>query len=201
MKVYDGGSSHLPIKVNPAGVIPAIFASSMLLLPTTISTFSGEHDQPGSVLACCQPWLRPAAAPAVPGGDDRVLRLLLHAQRQLQGRRRGREPEEPECAPSPASVPARRPRSIWNTWSTASWSSARPIWRRSALLPEILISRVGIPFYFGGTSVLIVVSVDDGHDPAGPVASSGAPVRRADREVAAARPQAHQGPPRPRARR
>jgi preprotein translocase subunit SecY len=35
MKVYDGGSSHLPIKVNPAGVIPAIFASALLLLPTT----------------------------------------------------------------------------------------------------------------------------------------------------------------------
>ncbi|MEL7167311.1 MAG: preprotein translocase subunit SecY, partial [Pseudomonadota bacterium] len=40
MKVYDGGSSHLPVKVNPAGVIPAIFASSLLLLPVTISTFS-----------------------------------------------------------------------------------------------------------------------------------------------------------------
>ena len=38
MKVYDGGNSHLPIKVNPAGVIPAIFASSLLLLPTTVST-------------------------------------------------------------------------------------------------------------------------------------------------------------------
>ncbi|MCW8843714.1 MAG: preprotein translocase subunit SecY, partial [Rhodobacteraceae bacterium] len=46
MKVYDGGSSHLPIKVNPAGVIPAIFASSLLLLPTTISTFSGSQTGP-----------------------------------------------------------------------------------------------------------------------------------------------------------
>ena len=46
MKVYDGGSSHLPIKVNPAGVIPAIFASSLLLLPTTISTFSGGSTGP-----------------------------------------------------------------------------------------------------------------------------------------------------------
>ena len=46
MKVYDGGSSHLPIKVNPAGVIPAIFASSLLLLPTTISTFSGTATGP-----------------------------------------------------------------------------------------------------------------------------------------------------------
>jgi preprotein translocase subunit SecY len=46
MKVYDGGSSHLPIKVNPAGVIPAIFASSLLLLPTTVSTFSGQDTGP-----------------------------------------------------------------------------------------------------------------------------------------------------------
>jgi preprotein translocase subunit SecY len=43
MKVYDGGSSHLPVKVNPAGVIPAIFASSLLLLPTTLSTFSAAR--------------------------------------------------------------------------------------------------------------------------------------------------------------
>jgi len=46
MKIYDGGSSHLPIKVNPAGVIPAIFASSLLLLPVTISTFSGNQTGP-----------------------------------------------------------------------------------------------------------------------------------------------------------
>ncbi|TNF62877.1 MAG: preprotein translocase subunit SecY, partial [Rhodobacteraceae bacterium] len=46
MKVYDGGSSSLPVKVNPAGVIPAIFASSLLLLPVTISTFSGESSGP-----------------------------------------------------------------------------------------------------------------------------------------------------------
>jgi preprotein translocase subunit SecY len=46
MKVYDGGSSHLPIKVNPSGVIPAIFASSLLLLPVTISTFSGAQTGP-----------------------------------------------------------------------------------------------------------------------------------------------------------
>lgn len=46
MKVYDGSTSHLPIKVNPAGVIPAIFASALLLLPTTISTFSGGSTGP-----------------------------------------------------------------------------------------------------------------------------------------------------------
>ena len=41
MKIYGGESSNLPIKVNPAGVIPAIFASSLLLLPATITTFAG----------------------------------------------------------------------------------------------------------------------------------------------------------------
>ena len=46
MKIYDGGSSHLPVKVNPSGVIPAIFASSLLLLPVTISTFSGNSTNP-----------------------------------------------------------------------------------------------------------------------------------------------------------
>ena len=44
-------------------------------------------------------------------------------------------------------------------WSTAFWFWVRPIWRRSALLPEILRGQFAIPFYFGGTSVLIVVSV------------------------------------------
>jgi len=46
MKVMEGQSSHLPVKVNPAGVIPAIFASSLLLLPTTVSTFSGNQTGP-----------------------------------------------------------------------------------------------------------------------------------------------------------
>jgi preprotein translocase subunit SecY len=55
MKVYDGGSSHLPIKVNPAGVIPAIFASSLLLLPTTIGTFSGAQTGAGAVDAAGLP--------------------------------------------------------------------------------------------------------------------------------------------------
>jgi preprotein translocase subunit SecY len=66
MKIYDGGSSHLPVKVNPAGVIPAIFASSS------------------------------AAVSVVLYRHDRVLHLFLHLQRGLQGRGCGREPAEPE---------------------------------------------------------------------------------------------------------
>jgi len=57
MKVFDGSSSHLPIKVNPAGVIPAIFASSLLLLPTTIATFSGN--QTNSILSTILAYMGP----------------------------------------------------------------------------------------------------------------------------------------------
>ena len=50
MKIYGGESSNLPLKVNPAGVIPAIFASSLLLLPATITTFSGQTDAASSTI-------------------------------------------------------------------------------------------------------------------------------------------------------
>jgi preprotein translocase subunit SecY len=61
MKVYDGGSSHLPVKVNPAGVIPAIFASSLLLLPVTISTFSS-----GAATGPVMSWLLANFGPGQP---------------------------------------------------------------------------------------------------------------------------------------
>ena len=67
MKIYGGESSNLPIKVNPAGVIPAIFASSLLLLPATITTFSGQPDGAASGFMSLHRRLygpRPAAAHA-----------------------------------------------------------------------------------------------------------------------------------------
>ena len=48
MKIFEGENSNLPVKVNPAGVIPAIFASSLLLLPTTMTAFS-SNDSSGFV--------------------------------------------------------------------------------------------------------------------------------------------------------
>ena len=68
MKIYGGESSNLPVKVNPAGVIPAIFASSLLLLPATITTFSGEHRPASPGIMSVHRRLhgpRPAAAHAV----------------------------------------------------------------------------------------------------------------------------------------
>ena len=158
MKVYEGGSSHLPIKVNPAGVIPAIFASSILLLPTTVSTFSGGGTNP--VLS----WL------AANLGYGQPLHLLFLALMivffayfyTLNVTFKVDEVAE-NLKNQSASIPGIRPGK--KTEDYLEYVVNRILVLGSAylaavcLLPEVLIAELGIPFYFGGTSVLIVVSV------------------------------------------
>ncbi len=158
MKVFDGGSSHLPIKVNPAGVIPAIFASLLLLLPTTISTFSGADSGPvmSTILAYFGPgqplYLLFFTAMIVfftyfytfnvAFKPDDVADNLKNQNGFIPGIRPGKKTED-----------------------YLSYVVTRVLVLGSgylalvALLPEILRAQLAIPFYFGGTSVLIVVSV------------------------------------------
>jgi preprotein translocase subunit SecY len=158
MKVYEGGSSHLPIKVNPAGVIPAIFASSILLLPTTVSTFSGGggnaflswlaanlgYGQPLHLvfLAIMIVFFAYFYTFNVSFKIDDVAENLKNQNASVPGIRPGKKTEEY------LEYVVTRVLVLGSAYLTAV-----------CLLPEILISRVGIPFYFGGTSVLIVVSV------------------------------------------
>ena len=158
MKIYDGGSSHLPVKVNPAGVIPAIFASSLLLLPTTISTFSGA--QTGPVMSTILAYFGPGQplyllfftamivffsyfyTANVAFKSDDVADNLKNQGGFIPGIRPGKKTED-----------------------YLDYVVARVLVLGSAylaavcLMPEILRSQLSIPFYFGGTSVLIVVSV------------------------------------------
>lgn len=158
MKIYDGGSSHLPIKVNPAGVIPAIFASSLLLLPTTIGTFSGASTGPimSTVLAYFGPgqplyllffvamivFFSYFYTANVAFKSDDVAENLQKQGGFIPGVRPGRKTED-----------------------YLDYVVARVLVLGSGylalvcLLPEIIRSQLSIPFYFGGTSVLIVVSV------------------------------------------
>lgn len=158
MKVYEGGASHLPIKVNPAGVIPAIFASSILLLPTTISTFSGTTTNPVlSWLAANLGFGQPLQMAFLSGmviffayfytlnvafKVDEVAENLKNQNASVPGIRPGKKTEEY------LEYVVNRVLVLGSLYLTAV-----------VLLPEFLISRVGVPFYFGGTSVLIVVSV------------------------------------------
>jgi len=159
MKVYDGGSSHLPVKVNPAGVIPAIFASSLLLLPTTISTFST-----GATSGPVMSWLLANFGPGQP------LYLLFFVAMivffaYFYTFNVAFKPDDVanNLKNQNGFVPGIRPGK--NTTAYLEYVVNRILVLGSAylaavcLLPEILRGQFAIPFYFGGTSVLIVVSV------------------------------------------
>ena len=158
MKVYDGGSSHLPIKVNPAGVIPAIFASSLLLLPSTISTFSGANT--GGVMSYILAYF----------GPGQPLHMLFYAVLIVffsyfytANVAFKTEDVAENLKNQNGFIPGFRPGQ--QTVDYLDRIVARILVLGSAyltavcLLPEVLRSQFAIPFYFGGTSVLIVVSV------------------------------------------
>ena len=114
-KMYEGQSSFLPLKLNTAGVIPPIFASSLLLLPTTVANFAQ-----GSTSSGILPTISDAARPrqrALPDAlrrADRVLRLLLHRDR-LQSDRHRRQSEEARRLRARACVRASARRSTSTT--------------------------------------------------------------------------------------
>ncbi|MEX0364764.1 preprotein translocase subunit SecY [Ruegeria sp. HKCCD8929] len=159
MKVYDGGSSHLPVKVNPAGVIPAIFASSLLLLPVTISTFSS-----GAASGPVMSWLLANFGPGQP------LYLLFFASMivffaYFYTFNVSFKPDDvaENLKNQNGFVPGIRPGK--KTSEYLEYVVNRVLVLGSGylaavcLLPEILRGQFAIPFYFGGTSVLIIVSV------------------------------------------
>ncbi len=158
MKVMEGQNSHLPIKVNPAGVIPAIFASSLLLLPTTISTFSGSSTNPimQNILLYFAPG-RPLYLA--------FFTLMIVFFAYFYTFNVSFKPEEvaDNLKNQNGFVPGIRPGQ--KTAEHIEFVLNRVLVIGSAylaavcLLPEILRGQMNIPFYFGGTSVLIVVSV------------------------------------------
>jgi len=159
MKIYDGGTSHLPIKINPSGVIPPIFASALLLLPTTISTFS-QAGTAGPVMS----WILAYFGPGQP------LYLLFYAAMIIfftyfytNEVAFKTEDVADNLKSQNGFVPGIRPGA--RTMEFLDYVVARILVLGSAyltlvcLLPEIMRYEFAIPFYFGGTSILIVVSV------------------------------------------
>jgi len=158
MKVYDGGSSHLPVKVNPAGVIPAIFATSLLLLPTTLSTFSGS--QTGPIMS----WILAYFGPGQP------LYLLFFAGMVMfftyfYTFNVAFKPEDvaENLKNQNGFVPGIRPGK--KTEEYLEYVVTRTLVLGSSylalvvLIPEIVRTNLAITAFFGGTSILIIVSV------------------------------------------
>ncbi len=157
-KVYGGESSHLPIKLNPAGVIPAIFASTLLLLPTTLSAFAGPESSG---------WVSTLAAYM---GRGQALYMIFFAAMIIFfayfytfNVTFKTEDVADNLKKQGGFVPGIRPgakTAEYLEYVLNRLLAVGGIYLAAVcLLPEFLIARSSIPFYFGGTSVLIVVSV------------------------------------------
>ncbi|MFD0667904.1 preprotein translocase subunit SecY [Ramlibacter sp. MAHUQ-53] len=157
-KVYGGQSSHLPLKLNMAGVIPPIFASSIILLPATVVGWFSTGDS--------MRWLRDIAASLSPGQPIYVMlyaaaivffcffytALVFNSKETADNLKK-----------SGAFIPGIRPgdqtaRYIDKILVRLTLAGAVYI-TLVCLLPEFLILRYNVPFYFGGTSLLIIVVV------------------------------------------
>ena len=157
-KVYGGQSSHLPLKLNMAGVIPPIFASSIILLPATVVGWFSTGD---SML-----WLKDIASTLSPGQPIYVMlyaaAIIFFCFFYTALVFNSRETAD-NLKKSGAFIPGIRPGE-----QTAKYID-KILMRLTlvgaiyvtlvCLLPEFLILRYNVPFYFGGTSLLILVVV------------------------------------------
>ncbi|QQA43348.1 preprotein translocase subunit SecY [Pelagovum pacificum] len=158
MKVYDGGSSHLPIKVNPAGVIPAIFASALLLLPTTISTFS-ESDT-GPVMSTLLAYFGPGQPLYLVFFAAMIVFFTFFYTKEVSFKVDDvADNLKNQNGFVPGIRPGKRTAEYLDYVVTRILVLGSGYLTLVALLPEILRSQLAIPFYFGGTSILIIVSV------------------------------------------
>lgn len=157
-KVYGGQSSHLPLKLNMAGVIPPIFASSIILLPATIANWFSAGDS--------MRWLKDISSTLSPGQPVYVMlyagaivffcffytALVFNSRETADNLKK-----------SGAFIPGIRPgdqtaKYIDKILLRLTLAGAIYI-TFVCLLPEFLILKYNVPFYFGGTSLLIIVVV------------------------------------------
>jgi preprotein translocase subunit SecY len=158
MKVYDGGSSHLPIKVNPAGVIPAIFASALLLLPTTIATFTEQTTNP--VLSWILAYFGPGQPLYLLFFTSMIVFFCYFYTKEVAFKTDDvADNLKNQNGFVPGIRPGKRTAEYLDYVVTRILVLGSGYLALVCLMPEILRSQLSIPFYFGGTSVLIIVSV------------------------------------------
>jgi preprotein translocase subunit SecY len=157
-KVYGGQSSHLPLKLNMSGVMPPIFASSIILLPATIASWLGTGDS--------MRWLKNIGDALHPGQPIYILAysaaIIFFCFFYTAMVFNSRETAD-NLKKSGAFIPGIRPgdqtaRHIDRILGRLTLVGAGYI-TLVCLVPELLHLRWNVPFYFGGTSLLIIVVV------------------------------------------
>lgn len=156
-KMYQGDSSHMPLKLNTAGVIPPIFASSLLLLPVTVANFTKGQGPD---------WLNTLTATL---GQGQPLFLFLYVvliiffaffyTSIMFNPKETAENLKKYGGFIPGLRPGERTAEYIDYVLTRITVVGALYLSVVCIIPEILISYTGVPFYFGGTSLLIVVSV------------------------------------------
>ena len=155
-KVYGGESSHLPLKINTAGVIPAIFASALLLLPVTLTNFGFSDSETfmsiSSMFTQGQPLYMLLYASGIIFFSFFYTSIVFNPTETAENLRKygGYIP-----GIRPGERSAEYIETILNRLTTIGALYLTFV----CLLPEFLISKYPIPFYLGGTSILIVVVV------------------------------------------
>ncbi len=157
-RIYAGQASHLPLKINMSGVIPPIFASSIILFPSTIGSWFGTSES--------MHWLRTISNTIAPG---QPLHALLYAIAIIffcffyTAIVFNPKDTAENLKKSGAFIPGIRPGEqtanyVDGVMTRLTLAGAIYI-TLVCLLPELLISKFHVPFYFGGTSLLIIVVV------------------------------------------
>ena len=165
-RMFGGDSTHMPLKINTAGVIPPIFASSILLVPVTIAGFSANMTAPAWV----PHWLAEGASSfASQLAQGQPVYMLIYAAmivffsyfytaivfnpEETADNLKKYAASFPAFAPAPTR-PAISTRSLMRLTTIGALYLVAV-----CLLPQILITKYSLPFYFGGTSLMIIVSV------------------------------------------
>jgi len=154
-KVYGGQSTFIPLKVNSAGVIPIIFAQSVLMFPRTIATFFKDSDFANSVVTILSPgaWLYSILY---------VLMIIFFAYFYTAMVLNPTEMAENMKSYGgfiPGRKPGKRTADYINSVLTRITLPGAIFFAFVAILPEFMAKWANLPFYFGGTGLIIIVGV------------------------------------------
>ena len=156
-RMFGGDSTHMPLKLNTAGVIPPIFASSILLIPATISGFSAGAEQSwlgwvAQKLGHGEPLYMAAYAGMIIFFSYFYTAVVFNPEETADNLKK-------YGGFIPGIRPGANTAAYFDRVLTRLTTAGAIYLCIVCMLPEILISRYGVPFYFGGTSLMIIVSV------------------------------------------
>jgi len=154
-KVYGGQSTHIPLKVNTAGVIPIIFASSILMFPRTIATFFKDSDFMNSLVG----YLSPGAALYTILYVGLIIFFAYFYTAMVLNPIEMAENMKKYGGFIPGRKPGKKTSDYINNVLTRITLPGAAFFAFVAVMPEFMSKWANLPFYFGGTGLIIIVGV------------------------------------------